>query len=165
MSSETVRLILYFSWFIKPVYGFLGDYFFPFYYRVKGYVVVWILTALGSTTAMLILLPKIESGKISFDVLLGLETLNIFCLGFIDAVCRSHRLRRGYDFDDCQAREKVPPSEERADNPSGKIFHIDPRAYRNQTLSCVHDSENTGPTSFYYRSLWHQGVVQAARQT
>jgi hypothetical protein len=81
-------VILYCTWFIKPVYGFLGDSFFPFYYRVKGYVVVWALTALAATVSMVILLPKRESGKVSVDLLLGLEAVNFFCLGFIDSVCR-----------------------------------------------------------------------------
>lgn len=80
--------LFYSTWLIKPIYGFLGDYLFPFYYRVKGYVVIFTLLAVASTTTMIALLPKISSNQLEKEVLLGVEFLNFLALGFIDAVCQ-----------------------------------------------------------------------------
>ena len=105
--GETARVLLYMTWFLKPVYGFLGDYFFPFYYRVKGYVVIWIMTAVIATTTMVFLVPKVPSDEKNGHLLLGVEILNFLALGFIDAVCRSLRLPRGNDLHDSQTRKEI----------------------------------------------------------
>lgn len=91
VNQDKIIRLFYIPWLIKPVYGYLGDYFFPFYYRVKGYVLLFALIALGSTTTMLVLVPSVYSGKLSKDFMLAGECINFFALAFIDAVCRSDK--------------------------------------------------------------------------
>ena len=81
--------LLYVPWFLKPVYGFLGDYFFPFHYRVKGYVLIWASIAVCSTVGMIFLLPEEDSpSSFVMNAMLVVEILNMVALSFIDSVCR-----------------------------------------------------------------------------
>lgn len=82
--------LLYLPWIFKPLYGFLSDWCFPFYFRVKGYSLI-------STFFNIILafagMAKVQSEYQSNQTLPSAWIFAIlFCiylnLAFIDAVCQ-----------------------------------------------------------------------------
>ena len=93
MSSEAIRSLLYCSWLIKPVYGFLGDYIFPFYFRIKGYVVILAAAAIVSSIYVLFQVKFIDSDKGIVHMLLGVQTFVFFTMAFIDSICRNRYLK------------------------------------------------------------------------
>jgi hypothetical protein len=93
MSSEAIHSLLYCSWLIKPVYGFLGDYIFPFYFRIKGYFVILAGAVMVSSIYVLLQVNLIDSNKKIIHVLLGVQTFDFFTMAFIDSICRNRYLK------------------------------------------------------------------------
>lgn len=48
------------SWTIKPVYGYISEFFFPFKYRLKSYIVFCCTGIFASTVTIFILKPQLE---------------------------------------------------------------------------------------------------------
>ena len=69
---------IYFSWIFKPVYGFLSDWFFLCYYRVKGYVVIFALVNIACCLYSIHLLLNIKEGVSDAMPLFGLMTVVYF---------------------------------------------------------------------------------------
>ena len=76
--------LLYLPWILKPLYGFLADWFFLFKYRIKGYVVI--LTSLNIVICLIIVFT-IEYLTSSMFFVLVLLLYN--GLAFIDAITRT----------------------------------------------------------------------------
>ena len=80
---------LYFPWNLKPVFGFISDYLFPFKYRIKGYTAI--LTGVNAMLAglSLVLADCVSDGNCSsFSLFVPLYF--IFSIqAFIDSLARS----------------------------------------------------------------------------
>ena len=63
MSSEAVRSLLYCSWLIKPVYRFLSDYIFSYYFRIEGYVDILAAAAIVFSIYVLLQVKFIDLDK------------------------------------------------------------------------------------------------------
>jgi hypothetical protein len=90
-SAQKYASLLYFPWMMKPLYGFLADVVAPFYFKIKGYVVIIgllnLLLALV-TAGSLHHLDSLDSTSSStcLTIVLFVIYLN---QSFIDAICRT----------------------------------------------------------------------------
>lgn len=87
LSTESIRAILYCGWLIKPVYGFLGDCVYPFYFRVKGFVVILATLAIIASVYLVTIVKYGDENK-NPHWMLAIETFIFSCIAFIDSICR-----------------------------------------------------------------------------
>jgi len=89
---EEFRVIVLLFWVVKPWFGYLSDCYYPFYYRVKCYLVVMCALSVAAAFISYSKIPTSDDATMS-DVDVGwVETLSVvigFSTAFIDSVCRN----------------------------------------------------------------------------
>lgn len=91
-SAQKYASLLYFPWIMKPLYGFLADILAPFYYKIKGYVLILGLLNLLIALATAGSLHRFDSSGTSASSTFLIIMLFVIYLNqsFIDAICRTH---------------------------------------------------------------------------
>lgn len=94
-SASKYSNFIYFPWVLKPIYGLIADFIYPFYYRIKGYVLI-----IGFFNIIVLILTigyleeidrkDLRSSALYLTVILFWIYLN---LSFIDAICRRFGLK------------------------------------------------------------------------
>ena len=76
-------------WILKPLFGFMADWLYPFYYRTKGYMVmIGLMNVAFSLLAIFTLkedFKETDSALLCFIFMILIYT----CLAGVDSICRN----------------------------------------------------------------------------
>ena len=110
-SASDYTTLLDLPWILKPLFGFLADWLYPFYYRTKGYmVIIGILNVAFSFLSIYYAKEASDNAKdinSKYPMIFFFCMLFIFmCLAAVDSICRKKELYRKHDFDSSETRTK-----------------------------------------------------------
>lgn len=84
--------LVYISWALKPLFGYLGDRFFPFRYRIKGYAISLGLINIAISFVSLIFVHRVKYYNWSIIPLVVMIFIIYMNQAFIDAITRNLHL-------------------------------------------------------------------------
>jgi MFS family permease len=86
--TDLYMTMLYLPWVLKPLFGFLADWLYPFGYRMRGYMVI--IGLLNTILAMLCLVfaNKVHEGKMNVFAYFCVWLMTMSCMAAADAICR-----------------------------------------------------------------------------
>lgn len=87
--KDQYTTLVYLPWILKPLFGFLSDWIYPFYFRTKGYmIIIGVLNVLLSFLAVKFLkdVQSDPSKSLHFFIVMALIYM---CLAAVDSVCRN----------------------------------------------------------------------------
>lgn len=86
--KDQYNTLVYLPWVLKPLFGFLSDWIYPFYFRTKGYMVI-----IGLLNVLLAFLSVHFSKAVKDDPTRAMPffismSAMYMCLAAVDSICR-----------------------------------------------------------------------------
>lgn len=86
--TDVYMTMLYLPWILKPLFGFLSDWLFPFGYRMRGYMVIVGLLNTILAILCLVLIEKVENNNLNVFIYFCVWLMMMSCMAAADAICR-----------------------------------------------------------------------------
>ncbi len=98
--TDIYSTLLYLPWILKPLFGFIADWLYPFYYRTKGHMfIIGVLNVIFAFVSISISNKVMDSSMTPLAYFICM-LLIYYCLAAVDSIClktssfRKHDLHR-----------------------------------------------------------------------
>lgn len=95
--KDQYNTLIYLPWILKPFFGFMADWIYPFYFRTKGYMVIIGVMNVFLSLLAIKFLKNVEGDRSKAILFFITMSIIYMCLAAVDSICRRLTFMREYD--------------------------------------------------------------------